>query len=236
MSALTKHLKVSVEYIGLERQPVMIIDDFVQDPRALVFEARARQYGVMGPYYPGIRAPVSPGLIDTFVPSIINMAAEIFALKGRIRLIEALYSLVTTPPSELKPIQRLPHFDGLEPERIAILHYLCPPECGGTAFYRHKSTGIESLSTERMAEYSRKLDEDVSREGLPGAAYISGSTSIFEQTARFTARYNRALIYRGSILHCADPAVDARLAVTPDVGRLTVNTFLMGDPKSNVRT
>ena len=103
-------------------------------------------------------------------------------------MISAGYSIVTTRPAELTPIQRLPHFDGLEPERIALLHYLSGAEQGGTAFYRHRSTGYETITADRHAAYDAALHRDVARHGLPVPAYISGDTPIYERIARFAAR------------------------------------------------
>lgn len=143
-------------------------------------------------------------------------------------MISAAFSIVTTRPAELTPIQRLPHFDGLEPERIALLHYLGGPEQGGTAFYRHRRTGFETITTARHAEYDAMLHRDVAQHGLPPPAYITGDTPFYWCIARFAARPNRALIYRGHLLHCAD--LPAALDFTPDprAARLTVNTFLFG--------
>jgi hypothetical protein len=74
------------------------------------------------------------------------------------------------------------------------------------------------------------LRQDVGRYGLPSPSYISGSTDIYEQTACFQARANRALIYRGHLLHCADLPANLDYTADPRHARLTVNTFLMGRP------
>jgi Family of unknown function (DUF6445) len=51
---------------------------------------------------------------------------------------------------------------------------------------------------------------------------------MFEQVAAFEGRYNRALLYPSNALHCANIPDDLTLSDDPEVGRLTVNTFLMG--------
>lgn len=53
-------------------------------------------------------------------------------------------------PQSLAPIQRLPHVDGLEPDRLAILVYLSGAETGGTAFYRQRATGYETVDAARF--------------------------------------------------------------------------------------
>ena len=219
---------IRIEHIGREQQPVIVIDDFVPDPDRLRTAAEMLEYQVMGRHYPGLRAEVAASDVDAFLTPIQDLIAETFGFSEPADVISAGYSIVTTRPVDLTPIQRLPHFDGLEAERIALLHYLNGQAQGGTAFYRHRSTGFETISAERHAAYDAALHREVARHGLPDPAYISGDTLLYERIARFEAKPNRALIYRGYMLHCAD--LPASLDFTPDprTARLTVNTFLMG--------
>lgn len=220
---------VRIERIGNERQPVIVIDDFVAAPERLRAAAEASQYQVMGRHYPGLRAEVAADDVDTFLTPIQALIAETFGFGGPSRVISAGYSIVTTRPADLTPIQRLPHFDGLESERIALLHYLNGQEQGGTAFYRHRSTGFETISADRHAAYDAALHREVAQHGLPDPAYISGDTALYERIARFEAKPNRALIYRGHLLHCADLPRGLDFTPDPKTARLTVNTFLWGD-------
>jgi Family of unknown function (DUF6445) len=213
---------------GLERQPVMVIDDFVADPNALIDDASMLGFAPIGPYYPGVRAVVPPALVRRMLSTWEEAIAQVFDLAGPPSVIEAYYSLVTTPPSSLAPIQRLPHFDSVDPGRIAVLHYLSPKELGGTAFFRHRATGYESVSATRQSEYTQALEKDVKVHGLPAATYISGDTDIFEQVAHYDARFNRTIIYRGNTLHCADIPRGTPLPADPAIGRLTMNIFLQG--------
>jgi hypothetical protein len=157
-----------------------------------------------------------------------ELICSTFGLAGPAALIESLYSIVTTPPELLTPIQRLPHFDGFEVGRIAMVHFLSHSEQGGTAFYRHRATGYETISAERHSNYDAALRRDVAAHGMPAPAYIAGDTPIFQQVSRFNALPNRVLIYRSRALHCADLPLGIALSPDPRVGRLTVNTFLIG--------
>ena len=218
--------QITVHEIGAERQPVMVIDNFVADPEALIEDAAALAWGRYGPHYPGPRAPVPPVTLARFLPALVRPMAQAFKLTAAPQLLEAYYSLVTTPPADLAPIQRMPHFDGLERERLAVLHFLSRDEGTGTAFYRHRATGYETVDSARFETYRTRLEADIARDGLPTAAYIADDTPHFEQIARFEGRFNRALVYRGHALHCAWLPEDTVFSGDPRAGRLTVNTFL----------
>ncbi len=219
--------QIRVERIGREGVPVVLIDDFVPCPEVLADDAAMLRFARMGVHYPGVRAIVPPVLVARFVEPLAPLITEVFGARD-CAVIDALYSLVTTLPEALTPIQRLPHFDGVEPERLALLHFLGPEERGGTAFYRHRATGFETVTAARLADYERALADEVQAFGIPNAAYIDGNTAMFEQIALFEGRCNRALLYPSNALHCAHIPGDLTLSDDPGIGRLTVNTFLMG--------
>lgn len=217
-----------VETIGREARPVIVIDDFAprwQDLRAMALRT---PHAAMPGHYPGVRAEVPPALAQALARSLEGLIAQVFGLPGPCDVLAALWSVVATPPGALTAIQRLPHFDGLEPERIALVLFLCEAHHGGTAFYRHRATGFETVDPARHAAYDAALQDDVARHGLPQADYIRGDTALFEQIARFAAAPNRALIYRSNALHCADLPPDAAFDPDPATGRLTLNAFLRG--------
>ncbi len=219
---------VQLHYVGRERQPVLVIDDFVPDPRALIDEAAQLQYTTIGPHYPGIRAGVPAARVRAFLAPIVDLLCSSFECGSQLQVLEAYYSLVTTRPGELRPIQRLPHFDGLERERLALLHFISSDRSSGTAFYRHRSTGFESVDAVRYPQFSAALTGEAAKHGLPDPAYISGDTPMYEQIASFDGAFNRALVYRGHVLHCALLPGGLSYSSDPRVGRLTVNTFLTG--------
>lgn len=216
---------VSVVRQGREDQPVVVIDGFAPDPDRLVEDAGFLSFRRMGEHYPGIRAPVAAPVLRPLLAALAPLAADVFGA-GALDVVDAFYSLVTTPPAALAPIQRLPHFDEMAPTRLALLHYLSRDEGSGTAFFRHRETGFESVDAARFPAYRQQLDADLRRHGLPGAAYIAGDTPIFERIGRHAGRFNRAILYRSNTLHCADIPPDTRLDADPATGRLTINTFL----------
>ena len=104
-----------------------------------------------------------------------------------------------------------------------MLLYLCGDEHGGTAFYRHRATGLQQITAENRERYGEAVYAEVDRR--PAALrYFDDSDEHFELLGVMPARFNRLVVYRGSLLHSAivNPR---RLRADPRTGRLTGNTF-----------
>jgi hypothetical protein len=213
--------------IGNEATPVIVIDHFLSNPELLVeCAANCAFEGVSDAFYPGVRAPIPPIYCFALRAFLGGLIAEAFGLNDSLIMGElAHFSLVTTAPANLKTLQRMPHIDNTNPKQLAVLHYLCAPEHGGTSFYRHRRTGFEFIDQARSPAYSRVLTEELACAGPPAGGYICGDSAMFERTASFAAAFNRVLIYRSINLHSAD--IPAGFACNPDprTGRLTANTF-----------
>lgn len=212
--------------IGHEREPIVVIDGFSSSPGMLVEQAATKAFAPLGLHYPGVRAPLAAQYLTERMDLLTRLLSDVFGLHNGADLLECNYSIVTTPPLDLGPLQRLPHFDSDDPGRIAVLHYLCGPAHGGTGFYRHRSTGFETVSGSRLDDYASMLEADLARRGAPEPAYLRGDTALFEQTYRVDAAFNRLVIYRGWTLHSGLVPAGHGLAEDPRAGRLTINTFL----------
>ena len=220
--------QVRVETIGHERQPLVVIDNCLEDFEGWRESAAGERFAPIGPYYPGVRAHVARGVAEKLRAALVPVVKEAFALDPVPPLVDCFFSIVTTPPATLALIQRLPHIDGLEPDRLAILIYLSGESQGGTAFFRQRATGYETIDAARFPAFEAALHQGVSANGLPPAAYIAGDTPLYEQVAEIEARPNRAIIYRSHLLHCARIPSGVPLPPDPREGRLTVNAFLFG--------
>ena len=214
-----------VARFGNEGEPIVIIDDFSAEPDALVDAAMQVSFSGGGPNYPGIRAPANARYLKSRAALLRSIFVDVFGMRDTAKFAECNYSLVTTPPQDLAPVQRLPHFDSPDPACLAALHYLCKPEDGGTAFYRHRATGHERITEARMPGYFETLKREVSA-SPPPLAYPQGSTDLFEQIGRVEAAFNRLVIYRGQTLHSGDIPQSLPLSGDPKTGRLTLNTFM----------
>jgi hypothetical protein len=220
--------KAATVLIGKEREPVVVVDNFLSSPQLLIEYAATHEAfdAVSDAFYPGARAP-APQIycfaLRAFLGAIIG---EAFGLQdSRISGELSHFSLVTTAPEKLQMVQRMPHFDNTNPKQIALLHYLCGPEHGGTSFYRHRRSGFEHIDDSRLSEYRNAVGADLAEFGAPPAQYICGDDVRFERTASFGAACNRVLIYRSINLHSADIAATFNFDPNPRSGRLTVNTF-----------
>lgn len=214
-----------VEYFGHENEPLVIIDDFSDAFDALKARAVASSYAVTSPHYPGIRAQADPSYLSANMSVLKSVLTDVFDTPQGASLVECAYSIVTTKPDDLTPIQRLPHFDSTDPGRLALLHYFGDAASGGTAFYRHQSTGFETIKVDRHPAYTHALSSEVEAHGIPAPAYYARG-DMFERIGEVEAKPNRMVIYRGYRLHSG--IIPTRLPLSPDpsVGRLTLNTFL----------
>jgi hypothetical protein len=224
MSSLIMHT------IGTEKRPLAVVEDFVHDPDALVAYA---EYGepfraTAGDLYPGIRKSAPPEYARQFCAQFGDVLREYFGLPERSvpRVIFSALSITATEPQQLRPIQRVPHFDTSAANPLAIVHYLCGPEHGGTSFYRHRSTGFETISHERLHDYARTLKREVMTEHPPPAKHMDGDDALFVRIASYEARRNRALIYPSNVLHSGDIRRVSSPETPPRDARLTVNSFV----------
>lgn len=215
-----------VERIGHEQQPIAIIDNFAPDPERIRQAALSLSYSDMGGNYPGIRANVAPDYFDGLGAVLVPTIRALFGHQQKANFVGAYYSLATTPPNQLALQQRVPHIDRPEINQLAIVHYLSHDDHGGTAFYRHRSTGFETVTSARHADYIAALGRDFSRHGEPEPGYIAGDTPIFEQMMRVEPLFNRAIMFRCCLLHCAMLANDGAFACDPAMGRLTAVSFV----------
>lgn len=217
---------VRVSRIGAEGHPLAIIEAFAPDPEALRSAAAGAVWQPAGRSYPGISAPVPPGYLRDAAPLLSDVLGQVFGLRHGARVLDARFSIVTTAPELLAPAQRVPHVDAIEPGRIALVHYLAPDGADGTAFFRHRSTGHESLNAARQADYFTRLAAETAAH--PPGGYITADSPLFERIALIESRFNRAILYPSALLHSGAIAPDATLSPDPLAGRLTITAFLAG--------
>ena len=213
---------------------MVVIDEFsgrVEDVIAIA-EALAPFPDVDSGYYPGIRRMLEPSdgdaaayvqaacqAVGPFIGGAFNFA--------RYSLLEASFSIVTRRPDELQPVQRAPHFDSPDEKYLAVLHYLRVPEGSGTAFFRHRSTGIERVTEANVDRFVSAAKADAARLS-PDSGYMQGSDDYYEQIGTVEAVPDRLVIYQGALLHSGIIPPGMELTADPKRGRLTANLFVRG--------
>lgn len=227
---ISRELTVRTITVGDERQPVIVIDNAMRDPQGLVeFAAtrvRFRRLKSDANYYPGVRAQVPQPYLASLYGVIKPLMRDTFGfpIDGCVKA-NCSFSIATMPPQRLNLFQRMAHFDTVDGRQLAVLHYLCDATHGGTAFYRHRETGYESITQGRLARYLEQLQSDIDIKGPPPAQYLSGSDERFEQIASIDASFNRVLIYRSQMLHSGSVSPACGYRDDPRTGRLTANAF-----------
>lgn len=219
---------VTVERLGREGEPLVIIDNFTGQPERLRAMGLAAQYHPAGVDYPGIRALADPSYLDLRRELMMQIMARVFGLTRGVQCEIAAFSLVTLAPEQLTLRQRIPHHDHSDGGRVAIMHYLDGPQSGGTAFFRHKRTGFEAITPAREAAFAAALVEDEREYGPPPPGYPLGDSDAYEQIGAVEARPDRMALYRGRQLHSGIIPDPAALSADPAKGRLTINMFLYG--------
>ncbi|MGB3456288.1 MAG: DUF6445 family protein [Litorimonas sp.] len=219
----------TVRHVGRTRQPVVIVDDFHPEPERLGDMAGRSRFRSLGPYYPGVQAPADPNHLRPVDPLLREVFADVFGVRSGLSLVQCSFSMVTVPDDELAPIQRLPHVDTVDPGRFALLHYLSGEDTGGTAFYRHRTTGAEILTAETFDAYRAALEG----EGEPKPGYMRGSDDRFEEIGRVDARPNRAVLYRSHLLHSGLIPADLPFSSDPATARLTLNSFFQAGAQAS---
>jgi hypothetical protein len=223
---LNPGIKSVVLKLGDEKVPIIVIDKFVGDSMEIV--EHVSNFKNMGQekstYYPGLREVIDATYSQFVLDALSHHLYVPFNIPSHFkpRMDAAYYSLVTTPPDSLLPEQSRPHTDSAMPYYLAVLHYLSPGGHGGTGFFKHKQTGYEKITSERIDGYLKL----VAGSEKPTPGYVRESTSQYELIGEVGYRENRVIIYPGCLLHSGliNPLTD--LDSNPKIGRLTANFFL----------
>ena len=226
---LNKHAQFNytVDYVGNEQQPVLIIDNFLDKPELLIdYCCQYGQFTTADAMYPGVRKSAPDFYMHALYEHLRPVLHQVFSLQDeKVKSIETSYSMVVTPPSQLKPMQSMPHVDSFNMTELASIYFLCGKEKGGTSLYRHRNTGFEYITAERLQAYSASMNESTKNKSMP-KQYMNGSNDFFEQIASYSANFNRFIMYRCTSLHSGNIAKDFDFNPDPRKGRLTLNTFV----------
>jgi hypothetical protein len=201
-------------------QKIIVYDDFFDDPIRIREVALEADYtDVQSLNYPGfqsVRSYASRSMRAAF-ESITGQALEIDPAKltfGKFRI------MLSSTGSRLKI-----HVDGAA-DWTGLIYLNTSEQCrGGTAFYRHRRSGLEGPPTEMEARRLgiSNLEEFEAKIVEPDTL----DTNAWEQTTFVGMRFNRLILFRGAeLFHCHT----CSWGTTKEDGRLTQNFFFNSSP------
>lgn len=227
MLTLHPNFSYRVDVIGNERQKVLVIDNFLQNPEWLVdYCVENNSFEPVSAMYPGVRMQAPNEYFAALTQYLKPIILDVFELdEGKIKNIFSAFAMVMTPPDQLKPEQVIPHFDSNHAADLASVYYLCGEQFGGTSLYRHIPTGYEYVDSTRLADYMTSLRRSF-QEGDIERRYMDGTNKVFERMVAYKAKFNRFIMYRCTSLHSGDIGEGFKFIDDPTSGRLTLTTFI----------
>ena len=220
----------SVTYVGREKTPVVVFDDFLWPADALKRSAPSQKSFAAAPAggYPGVRASLPETYIKDVLEALDPIVRKTYDFPSAIAESGhyGLYSLVSMPERDLSTLQRVPHFDTNLDHYYAVLHYLSEGEHGGTGFFRHIPTGFERISASRYPLFVKAARQHMDQFGAPESKYVKETNDHFELIHSIPYKKGRMLVYPGNLLHSGliNPSTD--INADPGSGRLTANIFI----------
>jgi len=206
------------------------MDNFSGKLELLLQHAKTQKFAARSEYYPGVQAPGDMTYLSLRRQELPHIMQDIFNINQGIDVESCLYSMVTRPPETLLMGQRLPHHDGHDENLFALLHYIQADTAAGTAFYRHRRTGFETITAKRAQAYRSGLKQDTEEFGPPPAAYFYGNDDRYEMIGEVKARPDRAILYHGRSLHSGCIPKGTTQGVTFETARITLNSFIWDRP------
>ena len=221
----------SIQRIALGGTCVCVVDDALLAPQRWVDDAAAHARNfVEAPHnaFPGLELRM-PDAVSVRIGEYFDRHLRgLYGIRRCLRQ-HAKLALVTRPPECLQPYQTIPHVDALasapgECAMAAVLYLFDDPALGGTSFYRPR---VDAAHLAQLVADAGTLEAEAfaARHGV-ARAYPGDGGAWFERVLTVPARWNRLVVYPGTVLHSG--AIDApqRLQADPRHGRLTLNAFL----------
>lgn len=229
---LNDNANVTEITIGQEHTSLLVIDDFATNPDDLITYAGDGSLfeGSLQNFYPGKRLLTPQIYTEAICAKYLPLLKSTFGLDNELRAKPVMSALAISDmaPNQLKPMQMLPHFDTTLNNQMAIVHYLCGSEHGGTSFYRHRTSSFERITADRIMRYGAQLKKEAIKNQLhKNPCYINGSNTMFEQIYTVEAKMNRAVIYPSNLLHSGNINPRLGLSSDPKKGRLTIGSFIL---------
>jgi hypothetical protein len=229
MFAFNPNASVSSVRVGKCPIAVTVADNALLRPRQLAEFGLGLEFAEDDSnLYPGVRARV-PAEFSRPFHAWLNRTLHgtgVLQESSYIQDDASFFSIVNRSRENLLPLQRIPHYDSTDPGVFAAVIYLFDRANSGTSFYRHRTTGYETIEVDNKDNYRIALNRNMKTFGPPAREYTNGSNALFERTHSVDSVFNRIVIYSGNVLHAAD--IDGSLFNGNDNSqwRLTVSSLI----------
>lgn len=213
------------------RHHCYVIDDALREPRRWIEHAAANGAAFSDSPHNAFPGP------ELRLPDEVTAGLEAFFarhLRGRLggRRTQRAYSrmsLVARDPAQLRPTQSIPHVDRMdvEPGQViaaSVLYLFEDPALGGTSFYRPRRPRDEIVPLLRDAA---ALDAAAFQARYGIAPGYPDDSAWFGKVLTVPARFNRLIVYPGTVFHAGEIRAPGRLSPDPRRGRLTWNGFFV---------
>ena len=227
---INPNFNIKIVKLGLEKTPIIIIDDFALDLDEIKENAcnKAQFAPRNNSYYPGIQAKLPREYAITALQAIYKQLYSIYDIPRHLILKpqDLFYGLITTQEKDLSVPQQSPHFDTPRPFFFAAIHYLNDSTHGGTGMFHHKPTGFERINEQKIKQYFMSIDSNVDVTKKSPSQYIKNSNEQYELLDCIDYKANRLVLYPSNLLHSGIIAPETDISSCPKTGRLTANFFI----------
>jgi len=209
----------------------LVVDNFFSEPQHMVQAAIARRgQFAAAPVncYPGIEQPMTPEFDHQLHQHVARHLLPAFG-GGELLGMATRMSLVTLPPDQLMPQQRICHRDARscapgEGAVASVMYLFEDARMGGTSFYR----AMRHPDEIDFLLYQARMMENTAFSKVIGAepCYFNGDGRYFENICTVPAAWNRAIFYDATIFHSGQIDAPDLLDADPARGRLTINAFM----------
>ncbi len=219
--ALNPRARLTVQRLGDEKELLLIVDDALDRVDDLVAQAGLADFKPPSgeSLYPGLNAPLPATYLPMMMTALNRPMSEIFGvpLASQTRVF-GFFGLMTVEAAAMTRPQATPHIDAFHLHGLAGVHYLGSGEFGGTAFYRHKTTGFERITPSRSHKYQTLRAAELATAADPA--------TLYDDIAYVEPLPNRLILYRAGQLHSARLTNSPTLPTHASRGRLTANLFI----------
>lgn len=207
MNALPKELPIAL--------PVMVVDGFTRHAMRVRQSALASGFGTWSPTRGEVGSSVYTGM--NFWGEHAPMIAALTRAIEHTVYPNSMFFRVTNADTEAAYV----HSDREAGDFTCIAYLSAHAEKTGTAFYRHRETGMT-----RMPSFAELAQDREQFERLK-ADMVSGAPKKWEELLFVDGAFNRAVIFHAPLFHARIPKHG--FAVTPEEGRMVWSCHFMAD-------